>query len=1062
MAELPDESKLFFPDSWVRYILPRKGGERQPNFKPLKSSKALTICQDALADNLDAKTVLERQGATPHEAALTGNSFAFTTNGAKARRAWIDYLVASRGVAFTTAALLRTDSSVNDDLRPEYEWEYNFYYRLRTHLAFASDQDYDEARSLAQELRSSLTAIARVRCAFLFPTHRAWIDGIGKDYKSQPWLLATLDSPVEARALLENCQLHSFRRGPRSLYPTFVDSLGLDAGPLLAHKVKKAWIDADGAKKTAEALACFPQEEAMDALLALVEEHKSAAPAFRSAQERFPCLILCLLSKRQQGELWVRQILQMFPTAMVAVQDRLDDQQRAWLESLCDSGEKASCAPESSCPDFLIAPPWQNRKKQKKVKLDLQVLPHESAERWDRGMREEWGNAREWNGKDLTLKEYYGTLIPWQTGEHLIPQNIATGPPTAARQLLSEFDTISDTWYLSNSLPSISARFGLEALRLVKLLAASKLADAIVCFLPYDDTALCRYAAEAFSRLKSVRSESRHYLCRYPRTAAIALIPDAFGKSVKLRGYAEEALLALGRAGHQAAVLEVAREYEAADLVETLLGRDPLDRLPKKIPDLPDWLESSLGLLPSLTLESGEGALPGNAVRNFLVLLSISRPGEVYPGVALAAECLNDASLAEFAWCLSEIWMKCGSPSKQSWAFLALGWLGDDEVARKLTPILKKWPGEGLHSRAVLGLDVLTAIGTDVALMHLYGLSQKLKFKGLKKKAAEKVEEIAQNRGLTTEELGDRLIPDFGLDEEGALTLDYGSRKFTLGFDEHLLPHVLDQSGKRLKNLPKPGKRDEEIASSEFARFKALKKDVRTVAKQQLARLEQAMCHQRRWSSADFQRFFLDHPLVIHLVRRLIWAVFEEEKVVASFRVAEDGTLADHEDEECYLPVDCNVGLPHRLELPDRELAVWGEVLSDYELLQPFTQLGRDVYTRATDHPATMKLDLVKDKTVETGKVLGLERRGWHRGEAQDGGVSCWFYREFPDGRVVHLDLEPGIAMGDPFFFEEQTLLELTLKKCANAWNDQSCLPFSRLTDVYYSEMARDLETLFD
>ena len=46
--------------------------------------------------------------------------------------------------------------------------------------------------------------------------------------------------------------------------------------------------------------------------------------------------------------------------------------------------------------------------------------------------------------------------------------------------------------------------------------------------------------------------------------------------------------------------------------------------------------------------------------------------------------------------------------------------------------MIRLWPGENGHQRAVAGLDVLAEIGGDTALMHLYGISQKVKFKALK------------------------------------------------------------------------------------------------------------------------------------------------------------------------------------------------------------------------------------------------------------------------------------------------------------------------------------------
>ena len=67
----------------------------------------------------------------------------------------------------------------------------------------------------------------------------------------------------------------------------------------------------------------------------------------------------------------------------------------------------------------------------------------------------------------------------------------------------------------------------------------------------------------------------------------------------------------------------------------------------------------------------------------------------------------------------------------------------------KLTPFLRAWPGESQRRRAVTGLECLRAMGSDTALMQLNGIAQKLKFQGLKKKAQEFMEAIAQDRGMS-------------------------------------------------------------------------------------------------------------------------------------------------------------------------------------------------------------------------------------------------------------------------------------------------------------------------
>ncbi|MCV5791421.1 DUF4132 domain-containing protein, partial [Escherichia coli] len=95
---------------------------------------------------------------------------------------------------------------------------------------------------------------------------------------------------------------------------------------------------------------------------------------------------------------------------------------------------------------------------------------------------------------------------------------------------------------------------------------------------------------------------------------------------------------------------------------------------------------------------------------------------------------------------------------------------------------------------------------------------------------------------------------------------------------ETLKPFVRDVSGSRLKDLPKPNKSDDETRANDAVnRYKLLKKDARTIAAQQVARLESAMCLRRRWSLENFQLFLVEHPLVRHLTRRLIWGVYSAE-----------------------------------------------------------------------------------------------------------------------------------------------------------------------------------------
>ena len=317
--------------------------------------------------------------------------------------------------------------------------------------------------------------------------------------------------------------------------------------------------------------------------------------------------------------------------------------------------------------------------------------------------------------------------------------------------------------------------------------------------------------------------------------------------------------------------------------------------------------------------------------------------------------------------------------AKEAWAMQAVGFLGDDECARKITALAKDWPGAGASARAQAALDVLLNIGSETALVNLNLLAEKSKFPAFKQAAAERIKALADARGLTSAELQDRLVPTLGLDETGGTKLDFGPRHFVLSFDEALRPIVRDATGKLLKDLPKPGKTDDAaIAKASAARFAGLKKDSRTSAALQLTRLERMMQSQRAVTGAQFLQYFVQHPWMVHLSRRLVWGVRNPDgAIAATLRVAEDGTLASITDDVMTIAPTDAIVLMHPLRLDPAALAAWARVFADYELLQPFLQLARPTYAVTEAEAASQTLARFAGKQVHPRTLRQLEAKGW-------------------------------------------------------------------------------------
>ncbi|HEY0735488.1 MAG TPA: DUF4132 domain-containing protein, partial [Herpetosiphonaceae bacterium] len=148
------------------------------------------------------------------------------------------------------------------------------------------------------------------------------------------------------------------------------------------------------------------------------------------------------------------------------------------------------------------------------------------------------------------------------------------------------------------------------------------------------------------------------------------------------------------------------------------------------------------------------------------------------------------------------------------------------------------------------------------------------------------------------------------------------------------------------------------------------------------ARLEQAMVTGRRWTLHEFETLLVPHPLLTHLVRTLIWGVYDQQGALGVvFRVTEDQSYASSADEVVEaLPADAAIGLIHPLSLADNERAAWGEILSDYEIVQPFPQLGRAIQRLAAHEQNITDITRFNGLSIPAPKLIfGLDRLGWTR-----------------------------------------------------------------------------------
>jgi hypothetical protein len=484
------------------------------------------------------------------------------------------------------------------------------------------------------------------------------------------------------------------------------------------------------------------------------------------------------------------------------------------------------------------------------------------------------------------------------------------------------------------------------------------------------------------------------------------------------------------------------------------------------------WLRSALdGVKPGKSLPAYAdpaslpplcGLAPADVTRVVTALASSTLAGP-HPLVAGLRKHGDRSELGAFAWKLFEGWLEADAPSKEKWALLSLGHFGGDPEVLKLAPLIRAWPGESQHQRAVTGLDVLRTIGTDVALTQLNGMALKLKFKALQERARQMMDAIATDRGLSRQQLEDRIVPDLGLDAGGGRTFDFGPRRFRFALAEDLSAIALDESGKQLKDLPKPNSKDDAAKAGEaVTAWKALKAQLRQALPIQVMRLEEAMVTGRAWTPEEFSTLLVHHPLMTHLVRRLVW-----QGGPSLFRVA-DGATVSHDGTAVSFQGVESVLVAHRLHLSPAQLEAWRSALDRQKIEPPFEQLERSVYA---PRPAEVNAQgfIPPRGQIPAMKLRGnLEARGWRRLMHDQGGITG-FSKEFPAADVTAaVMLNTTIVIGYPDNADVQMAGAFFVRGIGHPYGPCSDevlehLPHLNLGDVdavAYSETVNDLTLL--
>jgi len=296
-------------------------------------------------------------------------------------------------------------------------------------------------------------------------------------------------------------------------------------------------------------------------------------------------------------------------------------------------------------------------------------------------------------------------------------------------------------------------------------------------------------------------------------------------------------------------------------------------------------------------------------------------------------------------------WLRRGSLLENENADLlrALIWLsstvGSESLASSLASAalaaFRKIPGHGPRSPKI-GTACVWAL-ENMNGMHAAAQLERVRL-GVKQPQYQKTLEGALNRvservGLSREDLEELTVPGFDL-EHGWRSVTFGDARAELTVSGSSVEVAwFGADGKPRKAAPTSVK-------SEFKDdLKAHKKTVDDLEKMlsaQSSRLERLPLSRRSWPLPIFRERYLEHPLIITLVSRLIWHVQDGGTHYDAFWL--EGKAVNAAGEALEFSENATVTPWHPVFCDASEVLAWREFLERTGITQPFKQAHREIY----------------------------------------------------------------------------------------------------------------------
>jgi hypothetical protein len=320
--------------------------------------------------------------------------------------------------------------------------------------------------------------------------------------------------------------------------------------------------------------------------------------------------------------------------------------------------------------------------------------------------------------------------------------------------------------------------------------------------------------------------------------------------------------------------------------------------------------------------------------------------------------------------------------------------------------------------------------------------------------------DIANQRGMTVEELKDRAIFTCSLNVRGERTWHVG---------EYTLRLAISPGGRMQRSIRGSGGSGGSGGSDGKAlrhRPPALEETWRMMTDEaqllsrtlsvQRKRLEATMKERRGWSWTEWQSIIAAHLIPRHLARRLVWTISLPDDTHSAYAfLDEQGGWHNAEGESILISSEQCLRIAHPVEMTPEEHSRWQRYIVTHKITQPFKQMFRETYilTPAEEQTRTYS-NRFSTHVIPSHTMQAPTRRGW-----QTSWGVCWC--DFPRHNIrAYLWMERSSR------HTHNILRQIAFYPIdhSTVWSqpqldlDLACLPLRDVPPVVFSEAMRDID----